>query len=56
MFNLNAFVNHFWYGFNYIYGVIFGFGFTRSLLYLIGLSYALLCTLNQKPFLRAQLL
>ncbi|EMG85794.1 hypothetical protein HMPREF1395_01456, partial [Helicobacter pylori GAM112Ai] len=44
------------YRFNYAHGVIFGFGFTRSLLYLIGLSYALLCALNQNLFLRAQLL
>ncbi|EMG94980.1 hypothetical protein HMPREF1400_00564 [Helicobacter pylori GAM119Bi] len=55
-FNLNAFVNHFRYRFNYIYGVIFGFCFIRSLLYLIRLFYALLCALIQKPFLRAQLL
>ncbi|EMH20268.1 hypothetical protein HMPREF1416_00538 [Helicobacter pylori GAM260ASi] len=55
-FNLNAFVNHFWYRFNYIYGVFFSFCFTRSLLYLIRLSYALSCVLNQKPFLRTQLL
>ncbi|RKV35336.1 hypothetical protein DD752_04600 [Helicobacter pylori] len=51
LFNLNAFVNHLWYRFNHAYGVIFGFCFIRSLLYLIRLFY--LCALNQKPFFKS---